>query len=69
MPVVLRCTLCRPPADGLIVTTADPYLAAIDHALDEHRPALLADPDATERSIRISAPGRQRPVRRTVRAA
>jgi hypothetical protein len=53
-PVVLHCSLCPPSADGLILTIADrAYAAAVDHALDEHRLDLLADPDAALAAITV----------------
>lgn len=53
-PVVLHCRLCPPPADGLILTIADrAWAAAVDHALDEHRPALLQDPDEALDAITV----------------
>lgn len=62
LPVIVRCHLC-PDVDGRIVTTAGrAWTVAMDHALDEHRAALLADPDATCAAFTVSTDGEPRPL-------
>ena len=52
--VEVRCHLCRPHADGLIVTTTRAWWDAVDHALDEHRAQLVAAPNDTQRAFTVS---------------
>lgn len=54
--VVLHCHLCKPPRDGLIVTLADlAWRAAMEHAIDEHRPQFDAAPDDTMAAFTVSS--------------
>jgi hypothetical protein len=68
MPVALHCRLC--PGTPPIPSTSDRALMdAGDHVVDQHRAALLADPDGTERAVTVSLPARPAPLRRAVIAA
>ncbi len=55
MPVELHCGLCPTPTP-IETTSRHAHVAAVDHLLDQHRVALLADPDATERAITVRSP-------------
>ena len=69
MHVELHCGLCPPTTPSIPTTQRRVYVDAVGHCLDLHRAALLADPDATERTIVVSSPRRSRTRRGTVVAA
>ncbi|WP_232661884.1 hypothetical protein [Pseudonocardia sp. TRM90224] len=54
--LVLRCRLCD-PRDGLLVEPSGerPILAAVDHALDEHRELLISDREAVLGALSVAA--------------
>jgi hypothetical protein len=56
-PVLVVCHLCRQadqPRDGHILTIPErAWWAAMDHALDDHRTALLAKPAAVKKSFTL----------------
>lgn len=53
--LILQCVLCAP--DGLLIepTGPDALYAAVDHALDDHRGALLADPHTVLDALSVIA--------------
>lgn len=62
MPVELHCSLCPPGTPPIPSTSARALVDAGDHLVDQHRAALLRDPDATERAIVVSLPPRSAPL-------
>ena len=68
VPVVVTCHLCEGLDDGHIVTTGDrAWIVAMDHALDEHRDAMIADPENGTRSFTVNTTGRPQLLRRPER--
>ena len=63
-PVLLRCDIC---ATRIASTAAGAWVDAIDHALDAHRAALLADPVAVQDQFTVSAGDELAPLRRACR--
>lgn len=64
VPVVVTCHLCSDPDAGQIVTTAErAWAAAMDHALDKHTAAMIADPGHGVESFTVNSTGRPLPLR------
>lgn len=63
-PVLVRCHLC---GDRLACSPARTWYVAIDHAADEHRAALDADPAGVPDFFTVSAGATPTPLRRTCR--
>jgi hypothetical protein len=53
--LILRCRLCDP--DGLLLepTSGHALYAAVDHALDQHRSWLVADPEHVLACLQVAA--------------
>lgn len=54
LPLVVTCEWCD---SDLATTRGHAFYDAMNHALDSHRTAVLADPDAAGRAFTVRLPG------------
>jgi hypothetical protein len=58
----VTCHLCI-PACPIVTISSRAWMAAMDHGLDWHVPAMIADPESATRAFTINTTGRAVPLR------